>query len=196
MNDNKDVDTGRRTFLVGASCAVAAAGAVGAAIPFVKSWQPSDRALNAGAPVEVDILKLEEGARIVVEWRGQPVWVVFRSQQILDGLAAVEPELRDPECDVNHQPDYAKNAWRSIKPKYLVMIGICTHLGCSPTYIPEPTPMLEDGGYHCPCHGSKYDPSGRVYKNVPAPTNMVVPPHSYLSDSVIIVGSEEGSTEA
>lgn len=196
MNNNDGVDTGRRTFLVGATCAVAAVGAVGAAVPFVKSWEPSARALNAGAPVTQDIAKLEPGQRVVLEWRGQPVWIVARSQAVLDGLKSVEPLLRDPDCEANQQPDYAKNAWRSIKPEYLVLIGICTHLGCSPTYLPVPSEMLKDGGYHCACHGSKYDPSGRVYKDVPAPLNMVVPPHSYLSDTVIIVGSEEGSTKA
>jgi ubiquinol-cytochrome c reductase iron-sulfur subunit len=196
MNNNDGVNTGRRTFLVGASCAVAAVGTVAAAVPFVKSWEPSARALNAGAPVKVDISKLAIGGRIIVEWRGQPVWVVARSQKILDGLKAVNPLLLDPDSNANQQPPYAKNIWRSIKPEYLVMIGICTHLGCSPTYLPVPSKMLEDGGYHCPCHGSLYDPSGRVYKDVPAPLNMVVPPHSYLSDTVIIVGSEEGRTKA
>lgn len=196
MKKNDGVNNSRRTFLVGATSAVAAVGAVAAAVPFVKSWQPSDRALNAGAPVKIDISKLEEGGRLIVEWRGQPVWVVSRSKHVLDGLSKVESELRDPECEVNHQPEYAKNAWRSIRPEILVMVGICTHLGCSPSYLPEPSAMLEDGGYFCACHGSKYDPSGRVYKGMPAPSNMVVPPHSYLSDTVIIVGSEEGSTTA
>lgn len=195
MKRKEAVNSGRRTFLVGASCVVAGIGAVGVAVPFVKSWEPSARARNAGAPVTVDIAKLEEGGRVIVAWRSQPVWVVRRSKKIIDGLKQVRPLLLDPDCTTNQQPAYATNPWRSIKPENLVMIGICTHLGCSPTYIPKPTKILVDGGYHCPCHGSKYDPSGRVYKNVPAPLNMVVPPHSYLSDTLIIIGSEEGSTK-
>lgn len=196
MSESDAVNAGRRTFLVGTTCAVAAVGAVGAAVPFVQSWQPSDRALNAGAPVTQDISKLEVGARLIVEWRGRPVWIVSRSQKTIDGLKALRPQLADPDSENSEQPAYANNPWRSIKPEVLVMIGICTHLGCSPTYLPTPSEMLKDGGYFCPCHGSKYDPAGRVYKNVPAPKNMAVPPHSYLSDSLIIVGSEEGSTKA
>ncbi len=196
MKDPNGVDTNRRTFLVGTTCAVAAVGAVSAAVPFVKTWSPSAKALNAGAPVKVDVSKLEDGERLIVEWRGKPIWVVGRSQKIIDGLEALNPVLLDPHSEANQQPSYAKNRWRSIKPEILVMIGICTHLGCSPNFLPKPSKILEDGGYHCPCHGSKYDPAGCVYKGVPAPLNMVIPPHSYLSDTVIIVGSEEGSTKA
>ena len=191
------VNTSRRTFLIGLTSAVGAVGAVGVAVPFVKSWLPSARAENAGAPVQIDISKLEEGQRVVREWRGQPVWVVRRSREMLEGLdkLATEEVLSDPESsNTNQQPDYAQNQYRSIKPEVLVLIGTCTHLGCSPTYTPQPTVQLEFGGFFCPCHGSMFDFAGRVYRSVPAPTNLVVPPHSYLSDAVIIIGSEEGET--
>lgn len=195
---NDGVNTSRRTFLVGATCGVAAVGAVGVAVPFVKSWQPSARAKNAGAAVKIDISKIEVGGRMVVEWRGQPVWVVRRTETMLTSLPKLDGELADPASEADQQPEYAKNASRSIKPEYLVLIGTCTHLGCSPSYNPNPAVEvgLEFGGFFCPCHGSKFDFAGRVYKGVPAPTNLVVPPHSYLSDTVVIVGSEEGETTA
>lgn len=193
---NDGVNTSRRTFLIGLTSAIGAAGAVGAAVPFVKSWQPSAKAKNAGAPVTVDVGKLEPGQRVVVEWRGQPVWVVRRTDDMLQALPQLEGRLRDPASDADQQPAYAKNEWRSIKKELLVLVGTCTHLGCSPLYEQEPTVELEYGGFFCPCHGSKFDLAGRVYKSVPAPYNLVVPPHSYLSDDVIIVGSEEGETEA
>jgi len=183
---NDGVNTSRRTFLIGLTSAIGAAGAVGAAVPFVKSWQPSAKAKNAGAPV----------TRVVEEWRGQPVWVVRRTDDMLQTLSQLEDKLRDPASEVDQQPAYAQNEWRSIKKELLVLIGTCTHLGCSPLYEDEPTVELEHGGFFCPCHGSKFDLAGRVYKSVPAPTNLVVPPHSYLSEGVIIVGSEEGETEA
>lgn len=195
---NDGVNTSRRTFLVGATCGVAAVGAVGFAVPFVKSWQPSARAKNAGAPATIDISKIEVGGRTVVEWRGKPVWVVRRTDMMLEGLPKLDEDLKDPSSDADQQPEYAKNALRSIKPEYLILIGTCTHLGCSPTYNPNPAVEvgLEFGGFFCPCHGSKFDFAGRVYKGVPAPSNLVVPPHSYLSESVVIIGSEEGETSA
>lgn len=193
---NDGVNTSRRTFLIGLTSAIGAAGAVGAAVPFVKSWQPSAKAKNAGAPVTVDVGKLEPGQRVVEEWRGQPVWVVRRTDDMLESLSKLEDRLRDPMSEVDQQPAYAKNPWRSIKKELLVLVGTCTHLGCSPLYEDEPTVELEYGGFFCPCHGSKFDLAGRVYQGVPAPTNLVVPPHSYLSEGVIIVGSEEGETEA
>ncbi|MCU5781897.1 ubiquinol--cytochrome c reductase, iron-sulfur subunit [Alcanivorax balearicus MACL04] len=193
---NDGVNTSRRTFLIGLTSAIGAAGAVGLAVPFVKSWLPSAKAENAGAPVQVDISKLELGQRVVQEWRGQPVWVVNRTDEMLAGLAQIEGSLRDPGSEQDQQPPYAKNQWRSIKKEYLVLIGTCTHLGCSPLYEQEPTVQLDHGGFFCPCHGSMFDLAGRVYQGVPAPTNLVVPPHSYLSESVIIVGSEEGETQA
>lgn len=194
--NNDGVNTSRRTFLIGLTSAVGAVGAVGAAVPFVKSWQPSAKAENAGAAVQVDVGQLEAGQRVVAEWRGQPIWLVRRTDDMLTSLPKVDGKLRDPESKVDQQPSYAKNEWRSIKKNILVLVGTCTHLGCSPLYEKEPTVELEHGGFFCPCHGSKFDLAGRVYKGVPAPTNLVVPPHSYLSDSVVIVGSEEGETEA
>ncbi|EKF74283.1 ubiquinol--cytochrome c reductase, iron-sulfur subunit [Alcanivorax hongdengensis A-11-3] len=195
---NKDgVNTSRRTFLIGLTSAIGAVGAVGAAVPFVQSWQPSARARNAGAPVKIDISKLDLGQRVVEEWRGQPVWVVRRTNDMLNALPKLDGTLKDPDSSVeSQQPGYARNEWRSIKKEYLVLIGTCTHLGCSPKYEEQPTVDLKFGGFLCPCHGSKFDMAGRVYKDVPAPTNLVVPPHSYLSDAVIIIGSEEGETKA
>lgn len=195
---NDGVNTSRRTFLIGATSAVGAAGVVGLAVPFVKSWQPSARAKNAGAPVTVDVSKIEPGQRVVREWRGQPVWLLRRTDEMLSALEKVSDKLRDPESTTDQQPAYARNAFRSIKPDMLVLIGICTHLGCSPNYNPNPAVDvgLEYGGFFCPCHSSRFDFSGRVYDGVPAPANMVVPPHSYLSESVVIIGSEEGETSA
>ncbi len=196
MNNN-GVNSSRRTFLIGLTAALGAVGVVGAAVPFVKSWEPSARARNAGAPVKIDISKLEPGQRVVDTWRGQPTWVIHRTEAMIADLSKLDDILVDPHSEVTtQQPPYAQNEWRSIKKPYLVMIGICTHLGCSPEYKEKPTVRLKYGGFFCPCHGSKYDLAGRVYKGVPAPMNMVVPPHSYLSDSVIIVGSEEGETKA
>ena len=193
---NDGVNSSRRTFLIGLTSAIGAAGAVGAAVPFVQSWQPSAKAKNAGAPVKIDISKLEAGQRVVKEWRGQPVWVVRRTEEMLATLPQLVGTLKDPESEADQQPEYAKNEWRSIKKEFLVLVGSCTHLGCAPLYEQQPTVELELGGFFCPCHGSKFDLAGRVYQNVPAPTNLVVPPHSYLSESVVIVGSEEGETAA
>lgn len=193
---NDGVNSSRRTFLIGLTSAIGAAGAVGVAVPFVKSWQPSAKAKNAGAPVKVDIGRLEAGQRVVEEWRGQPIWVVRRTEDMLQALPKLDEKLKDPKSEVDQQPEYATNEWRSIKKEYLILVGTCTHLGCSPLYEEQPTVELEFGGFFCPCHGSKFDLAGRVYHSVPAPTNLVVPPHSYLSESVVIVGSEEGETKA
>ena len=193
---NDGVNTSRRTFLIGATSGVAAIGAGFVAVPFVKSWQPSARAKNAGAPVKIDISKLEPGARTVVEWRGKPIWVLRRTDAQLATLNEVAGELADPDSTTDQQPGYAQNEHRSIKPNYLVVEGVCTHLGCSPIYHQETTVELSHGGFFCPCHGSKFDLAGRVYSGVPAPTNLPVPPHSYLSESVVIIGSEEGETKA
>ena len=193
---NDGVNSSRRTFLIGLTSAIGAAGAVGVAVPFVKSWQPSAKAKNAGAPVKVDIGRLEAGQRVVEEWRGQPIWVVRRTEDMLQSLPKLDEKLKDPKSAVDQQPEYATNEWRSIKKEYLILVGTCTHLGCSPLYEEQPTVELEFGGFFCPCHGSKFDLAGRVYHSVPAPSNLVVPPHSYLSESVVIVGSEEGETKA
>ncbi|MDV3239026.1 MAG: ubiquinol-cytochrome c reductase iron-sulfur subunit [Gammaproteobacteria bacterium] len=191
------VDTSRRRFLTAAATVVGAVGTVYTLVPFVKSMQPSARAQAAGAPVEVDISKLEPGQKINVEWRGKPVWVVKRTPEMLANLKALDGLMADPASEAPQQPDYAKNENRSIKPEVLVLIGICTHLGCSPTYRPEVAP--EDlgadwkGGFFCPCHGSKFDLAGRVYSGVPAPTNLIVPPHRYVGESVILIGDDQGA---
>ena len=191
------VDTSRRRFLTAAATVVGAVGTVYTLVPFVKSMQPSARAQAAGAPVEVDISKLEPGQKINVEWRGKPVWVVKRTPEMLANLKALDGLMADPASEAPQQPDYAKNENRSIKPEVLVLIGICTHLGCSPTYRPEVAP--EDlgadwkGGFFCPCHGSKFDLAGRVYSGVPAPTNLIVPPHRYVGESVILFGDDQGA---
>jgi len=190
------VNTSRRTFLIGATTGVAVVGAGAAAVPFVQSWQPSARAENAGAPVKVDVSKLAPGERVTANWRGRPVWVLRRTDAMLATLDQVRDRLRDPESREDQQPPYAQNQHRSIRPEYLVVIGICTHLGCSPSFVPDGGANLEYSGFFCPCHNSKFDIAGRVYEGVPAPTNLVVPPHSYLSDDVVIIGSEEGETTA
>ncbi len=190
---NDGVDSGRRMLLIGATAAVGAVGVVGAAVPFVRSWAPSAKAKAAGAPVEVDISQIQPGQRIVVKWRGVPVWIVHRTAEELAGLKKTNALVRDPESTDPQQPEYAKNQWRSIKPEYLVLVGICTHLGCSPLYVPE-VGKLEpswEGGFFCPCHGSKYDFSGRVYSGMPAPKNLVVPPYSYTGATVITIGVDK-----
>ncbi len=190
-----NVDTGRRRFLVASTSVVAAVGAGFVAVPFLSSWNPSERAKNAGAPVEVDISKLEEGRLLVVEWQSKPVWIVRRSKETLANLLKNDEHLRDPKSEVeSQQPAYAQNEERSRKPEILVLVGICTHLGCSPTYRPEigPEDLGSDwlGGFFCPCHSSRFDLAGRVFQGVPAPTNLVVPPHYYVSDNVILVGED------
>lgn len=193
------VDNSKRRFLtVAATTAVAGVGAVGAAVPFIASWNPSARAKAAGAPVEADFSKLQPGQMMRVEWRGKPVWIVRRTEQNLKDLATLNDNLRDPASAVpDRQPSYAVNEARAIKAEYAILVGICTHLGCSPTYRPEVGPADLGagwkGGFFCPCHGSRFDLAGRVYKNVPAPTNLEVPPHMYLSDTRVIVGVDEGA---
>jgi ubiquinol-cytochrome c reductase iron-sulfur subunit len=188
------VNQGKRRFLIGATSVVGGIGAVGAATPFVMSFWPSERAKAAGAPVEVDIAKLEPGQKIDVEWRGKVVWVINRTKPMLESLPKLDAKLADPKSGVPHQPDYCKNAHRSIKDSVFVAIGICTHLGCSPTFRPEvaPADLGGDwlGGFFCPCHQSKFDLAGRVYAGMPAPTNLVIPPHKYLSDTRILVGED------
>ncbi len=196
MSQDGVVNTGRRRFLIGATSVVGAAGAVGVATPFVRSWNPSARAKAAGAPVELNIAKLEEGQQIVAEWRGKPVFIVRRSQDMLENISAVSDKLLDPESsNADQQPKYAQNEYRSRQPDIVVLIGICTHLGCSPKYHPEVKPMSFDadwrGGYYCPCHGSKFDLAGHVYKGVPAPSNLEVPPHSFKGDGVLVIGVDE-----
>lgn len=196
-------DSGRRRFLLtAATAAVGTVGTVGVAIPFVLNMQPSERARAAGAPVEIDISKLEPGMKTEALWRGKPVWVVRRTEQNLKDLEKLKDKLQDAESTVtSQQPDYIKGIARSIKPEYMVMIGICTHLGCAPTHRPDLGAADMGGadwkgGFFCPCHGSKFDLSGRVYAGVPAPTNLVVPPHTYLSDTKIMIGINPGEEVA
>lgn len=195
MHDQQ-VDRKRRRFLTAATTVVGGAGCAFAAVPFIASFQPSARTRAIGAPIEIDIGKLAPGQMITDKWRGKPVWVVRRTPEMIERLAELEPRLRDPGSEEPQQPAYAANRYRSIKPEFLVVVGICTHLGCSPTYVPEPDGELgEDwlGGFFCPCHGSRFDLAGRVYKGVPAPTNLEVPPYAFISDNVILVGADEES---
>ena len=191
------VDKDKRRFLVAGTSVVGAVGAGFVAVPFLSSWMPSERAKTAGAPVQVDISKLQEGQKVTVEWRGKPVWIVKRSKQMMDDLPTLDDHLRDPQSENEQQPEYARNELRSRKPEISVLVGICTHLGCSPTYRPEvaPADLGADwkGGYFCPCHGSKFDLAGRVFQGVPAPLNLVVPPHYYVSDRTILIGEDGGA---
>ncbi|WP_372799641.1 ubiquinol-cytochrome c reductase iron-sulfur subunit [Litorivivens sp.] len=192
---NQDVNQSKRRFLIAATTAVGGVATAAVAAPFVLSMTPSERAKAAGAPVEVDISKIEPGAMITVEWRGKPVWIVNRSQEMLEGLGQLEEQLIDPALAVPQQPDYAKNETRSIKPSLMVLVGICTHLGCSPTSkLSQGQEGMGDdwpGGFFCPCHGSKFDLAGRVFKGSPAPINLEVPPHYYLSDSRLLIGADK-----
>ncbi|MDP2828744.1 MAG: ubiquinol-cytochrome c reductase iron-sulfur subunit [Sulfuricellaceae bacterium] len=192
-----EVDRSKRRFLIAASSAAGGVAAVGAVIPFVMSMMPSERAKAAGAPVEVDISKVEPGMILNVEWQGKPVWVVHRTKEMLASLPKLDGGLADPKSETEQQPEYCKNDTRSRKPEYLVAVGICTHLGCSPTYIPEvgAASMGADwqGGFFCPCHGSRFDLAARVYKGVPAPTNLVIPKHMYLSDARLLIGEDKGA---
>ena len=192
-----EVNPSRRRFLTAATTVVGGVGMAFALVPFISSMQPSAKARAAGAPVRADISKLEPGQMIRVKWRGKPVWIVNRTQAMLDMLPSLDGQLRDPESQQSEQPDYAKNEYRSIKPVYLVLIGICTHLGCSPTYRPDVAPidLGKDwqGGFFCPCHGSRFDLAGRVFQSVPAPLNLPVPPHRYLSATEILIGDEGGA---
>jgi len=188
MHTADEVNPDRRRFLTNSATVVGVVGAGFTAVPFLASWSPSERAKAAGAPVEVDISKLEEGALLIVEWRGKPVWILKRKQNMMASLSEVTSELRDPDSDESVQPEYAKNIHRSrdSQQAVLVMLGVCTHLGCSPKYRIEPDAEVGPnwkGGFFCPCHGSKFDLAGRVFKNVPAPTNLVIPPYKYLDEA-------------
>lgn len=191
----EETNSGRRRFLTAATTVVGAVGTGFVLVPFVSSMQPSAKARAAGAPVRADISKLEPGQMIRVKWRGKPVWIVRRTQSNLDKLASMDARLADPASEMPQQPAYAQNEWRSIKPEILVLIGICTHLGCSPTYRPDVAPAdlgpEWQGGFFCPCHGSRFDIAGRVFKSMPAPKNLPVPPYRYLSDAEIMIGEDE-----
>lgn len=190
------MDASKRTWLIASGC-VGAVGAVGAAIPFARSFQPSEVARAAGAAVEADISALKPGEKMTVEWRGKPVWILRRTPEMLASLKKTDAEVADPKSERTNipTPEYAKNEWRSRKEEYLVVIGICTHLGCSPNdkLVPGPQPSLPDdwqGGFFCPCHGSTFDLAGRVFKNKPAPDNLEVPPYMFLSDTRLLIGED------
>jgi ubiquinol-cytochrome c reductase iron-sulfur subunit len=190
---NEGVNTGRRRFLTGTTAVIGGLGVAGAAVPFVLSFKPSARAQTAGAPVEVDISKLESGQRMIVEWRGKPVWIFRRTPEQLAALPSLDGNLRDPKSDNPEQtPEFAKNEARSIKPELAVIVGVCTHLGCSPLYVPEMLPQPFDaewkGGFYCPCHQSRFDLAGRVFQGVPAPSNLEVPPYHFVDDGRVVVG--------
>jgi ubiquinol-cytochrome c reductase iron-sulfur subunit len=195
---SEDVDLSRRHFIGIATAVTGGVGTVFAAIPFISSWRPSARAQALGAPVEVDIGKLEVGALLKVSWRGKPVWILRRTQEMLDTLPRLDAVLRDPDSEQPQQPSYAKNEHRSIKRELLVTVGSCTHLGCAPVerFDIAPADLGPDwiGGFYCPCHGSKFDLAGRVYSGVPAPLNLLVPPHRFLSDTVLLIGSDSGAS--
>ncbi len=194
---NDGVNATRRRFLTAATSVVGAAGAVGIAVPFVGSWNPSAKAKAAGAPVKFDFSKLEPGEMKVVEWRGKPVYVVRRTAEVLADLPTLDGSLKDPSSAAADQPDYIQGIERSINPEYMVLVGLCTHLGCAPMYRPEvdsvPTSDGSEwvGGFFCPCHGSMFDLSGRVYQGVPASANLIVPPYSFESDSVMVIGVDQ-----
>ena len=197
MSDNP-IDSSKRTWLIATGCAGAVGGVV-TAVPFVSSFQPSEKAKAAGAAVEVDISALKPGEKMTVEWRGKPVWIVKRTPEQLELLPTLDGQLADPNSLRNPSeftPEYARNGYRSIKPEVLVAVGICPHLGCSPSdkFAEGPQPSLPDdwkGGFLCPCHGSTFDMAGRVYKNKPSPDNLEVPPHVYLSDSRLLIGEDK-----
>ncbi|TAJ92474.1 MAG: ubiquinol-cytochrome c reductase iron-sulfur subunit [Gammaproteobacteria bacterium] len=197
MNDG-GIDTTRRRLLTTAATIVGGVGAAAASVPFIASMTPSAKTKAIGAPVEVDLSDLQPGQRKIIQWQGKPVFILRRTAESLEQLANPGPQVRDPQSEENQQPEYARNIYRSIKPEYLIMLGLCTHLGCSPTFVAE-----EDehdlgpewkGGFFCPCHGSLFDLAGRVHKNFPAPSNIIIPPHKYLTDTRVLVGDDSEAT--
>ncbi|MBQ0833756.1 ubiquinol-cytochrome c reductase iron-sulfur subunit [Marinobacter sp.] len=190
--NNGDVSQGRRRFLIGATAAVGGVGVVGAAVPFVASWNPSAKAEAAGAPVTVNISKIEPGQQVTVAWRGMPVWLIRRTDEMVSNIKKLNDKVKDPQSEAPQQPPYIQGILRSLKPEMAVLVGLCTHLGCVPTYRPEIAPAdLGDewlGGLFCPCHGSRYDMAGRVYTAQPAPLNLQVPPYRYDDDETLTIG--------
>lgn len=187
------IDPRRRKFLLGATTVVAGAGMAAAAVPFITSMLPNAAARAAGGPVKVKIGEMKAGDQLTVIWRGKPIWIVRRNEAMLTQLLTLDAQLSDPQSKIEQQPAYAQNSYRSINPKFLVLVGICTHLGCSPTYRPEPGSIDDHwpGGFFCSCHGSKFDLAGRVFKSVPAPTNLEVPPYAFINDNEIIIGKTQ-----
>ena len=194
------VNSERRRFLTTTASVVGGAGALATSVPFVSTLTPSARAKAIGAPVEVDIGDLEVGERKIVKWRGKPVWILRRDDAAIDGLSELDEDVKDPMSEAQQQPFYARNEYRSQRPEYLIVLGLCTHLGCSPNYIrkTETHPIFDDwrGGFFCPCHFSSFDLAGRVFKGVPAPTNLVVPPHQYLSDTRVLIGDDSAVVQS
>jgi ubiquinol-cytochrome c reductase iron-sulfur subunit len=192
---SESIDRGRRQLLTVATTLTGAVGVAFAAAPFLASWKPSARAKALGAPVEIDISKLEPGAMLKIEWRGKPVWVVRRTPEMIGKLDAIDSLLADPASDQSRQPDYAKNTARAVNPEYFVVLGVCTHLGCAPMsrFDPGDADLGADwpGGFYCPCHGSKFDLSGRVFRGVPAPTNLEVPPYTFADSGHIVIGVDQ-----
>jgi ubiquinol-cytochrome c reductase iron-sulfur subunit len=192
------IDINRRRFLTTTASVVGGAGAVATTIPFISTLSPSAKTKAIGAPVEVEIGELQPGELKIVQWQGKPVWILRRDEALLEGIKSLDTEVSDPASEEEQQPEYAKNEYRSVKPEYLIVLGLCTHLGCSPTFVDAeggPSHNLGNtwkGGFFCPCHGSRFDLAGRVYKGVPAPTNLVVPPHMYLSETKILIGDDSG----
>jgi ubiquinol-cytochrome c reductase iron-sulfur subunit len=202
MSDSPETNRGRRNIIV-LTAAAGGAAAVAGAVPLVASMMPSDKAKALGAPVEFDLSEVPPGAKATVEWRGQPVWILHRTKEMLEDVKQADPKVADPNSERNRSeltPEYARNEFRSIKPEYLVVVGICTHLGCSPQDRlhagSEPFDPSWTGGFYCPCHGSLFDLAGRVYKNKPAPYNLKVPPYTYLSDSKILIGEDKNKKGA
>ncbi len=195
---NQEVNTGRRRFLTATTAVVGAVGAGFAAVPFIRSWSPSARARFAGAPISQDISALVEGAQLVLNWRGQPIFIARRTKAMLEILGGMDSVLADPKSIASEQPQYATNAARSIKPDISVLVGVCTHLGCAPEFLPEVRPQPFDpdwkGGYFCPCHKSRYDLAGRVYKGQPAPLNLPVPPYHFENDSTVVIGVDPSNS--
>ena len=188
---NGDVSQGRRRFLIGATSVVGGVGVVGAAVPFVASWNPSAKAEAAGAPVTANVSKLEPGQQMTVEWRGKPVWVIRRTPEMLENIEELNDRVKDPQSEEASQPAYIEGIYRAVKEEYVVLVGICTHLGCSPQFRPEVAPTLGEnwlGGFYCACHGSRYDLSGRVYANQPAPQNLEIPPYRFDDENTLTVG--------
>lgn len=198
MDAEDTVDLKKREFLVKATSVATAAGVACMAVPFVSSMLPSKDTVAAGAPVRVKVGEMQPGQQLTVEYRGRPVWIIRRTPEALASLDGIESELRDPDSGIEQQPDYARNKYRSIKPEFLVLVGVCTHLGCAPTYRPDQGGITPDwkGGFYCSCHGSKFDFSGRVYKGVPAPINLEVPRYAFVNDDEIIIGVDQAPTEA
>ncbi len=193
---NQEIDRSKRRFLVATTMTIGGVATAGVATPLVMSMMPSEAAKAAGAPVEVDLGRIEPGMKLDVEWRGRPVWIIRRTEEMYKGLAGLADQVADPNSEMPLQPKYCQNVGRSIKPEYLVLIGICTHLGCVPVAkLAEggETDMGDTwkGGFHCPCHGSKFDLAGRVFKSQPAPKNLIVPPYKFLSDTRMLIGEDQ-----